>query len=846
MEEGHPLKKYLTHIEAAFSHRDFALYLLAGIGLLMMPENWFAPVGGAILVSLTYSYLKKNPGTLKDKNWFARPEIQRLGVVFVGLFWWWLMRSAGVANLFDVPRGHIGLTALILGPVSVYLICAVHSLMTWPKGASLCKDRETRKKLQLWTNATMVGFIAAFIFGVCIAIWFPLGIGSRLSGWLISTGLDADLVKFHHPVLGDPSLMTDPVTTFIASEPVKQFTIAVKSTVSLILIVLLWPKAVRLAGFLTLWLKRMEGRITGDVQESMTRVLRGPKTQLKIRESHGFAKNAVASLIWLSICYLVLFWLVGLSSGPLGENIVGWLNCSIADARMGMIHGAAANPNLRLFLAAIFALYGTVPLAVTGAVFLPYWRRRTMVLSEDGVFFPDGPYLAVGFRMLRLWSDFASVDVKMPTRCSDLSKAKLLIRFHSGGKVVLKMSQFSRGDAEKFLAALDENALECKVSNELIQLRGNLCASGAGQKKDSELGALSAQQFQSTIFVPHEPGSCLPDGETRVVRLLASRPLSCVYLVRSEHSGKLAIAKQFFLADDTDETRALRKCFEREYELLRKIDHPAISKILDVFNRNQSTYLVIDHAYGSDLRSLVKAQGARSEEKVIDLALQLCDIMTYLHGQDPPIIHRDLSPDNLVLADDGTLRVIDFGAAHQFLQGITGTIIGKQCYASPEQLQGKAGPASDVYSFGCMLHFLVTGEDPVALTQCDPSLKAPVSSAFRDLVKACTEFDEDRRPQTFSELKERLIAVRERPVQEVVERLRSVAESQGLLATPNSARANSLVGKLESRIESTKTNLAKKGDEQPKEEPQTQTVSSESDSGTVISLKEYQEQKKQL
>jgi hypothetical protein len=797
--------KNLRHIEAFFSDRTFLLYVLAAVGLLAMPQGWFPYVAGLIAASVVYTYLKGNPGTLKDRNCWRRPEIQRFGVIAVAWTWWVIFSAAVHAGLFDFRLSffNIGIITLTFAPLFVYLVCAAHSLAAWPKGAAGSNKPEDRKKIQSWTDTTFCGFLVAFIFTVTTIVWFPCGIGSWMNGWLLSAGCDANLnmrnfsartvelrperIRFRD---GRAVRITRGVTLTYLSPGAGQSAMLVKAVLSLAVISLLWSRATRLSGFLTSWLRLNQGRFRADIYESFLRALRLPKTRLKLKEANGFMKNASLSLFWLACCYLFLFTLVGLSSGPLAQAILGWLDASIADANTGMIYGASANPSLRLFCAAIVALYGTVPLAVTGAVFLPYFRRREIILDADGVFFPDGPYrLSCGFRNMRLWSDLASVDVQVPSKAKDPLAGKLVIKCHSGGKIALSLRQLEPFHLEKFLSAVDENALECRVSDELINLRSRLRAQAASSRTDAELGRLSPRQFQSTIFVPHEPGSWLPDGETRVVRLLASRPLSCVYSVRGE-TGRLAIAKQFFLADDSPETRALRKCFQREYDLLSRLDHPSISKVLGVFHKEQSTYLLIEHAAGCDLRTLVTSQGARSEEKVIDWALQICEIMTYLHFQDPPILHRDLTPDNLVLAEDGRIRIIDFGAAHQFLEGITGTVIGKQCYVAPEQLQGHAGAASDVYSFGCTLHFLLTGKEPLALTQCNPSAQAFVSTELSDMVRACTEFDERLRPLNFLEVKERLIESREKPVKDLIARFKEVAEAQGL--STNQARVFSL------------------------------------------------------
>ncbi len=462
-------------------------------------------------------------------------------------------------------------------------------------------------------------------------------------------------------------------------------------------------------------------------------------------------------------------------------------------------NGVGAHPNLRVFLAAIIALYGTVPLSVMGAVFLPYLKRKKIVLSKDAIFLPENSKGLMGSKALRLWSELASVNLKLKKNNSPES-GSLEIRFHDKSKVELKIAQMKDQELETFLSAIDENSPECSVSDEVLDFRHQLRTKTGSRNLDKEISSISGDQFQSTIFQTHEPGAYLPDGETRIVRLLASRPLSCVYLVRRAN-GKLGIAKQFFLAGNDEETEAMRKCLQREYELLGKIDHPSIAKVLEVFQREESTYLLLEHVYGTDLRTLVSSQGGHPEAEIYDWAIQICDIMTYLHSQDPPILHRDLTPDNLVLTEEGKIRVIDFGAAQRFVEGITGTIIGKQCYVPPEQLQGHASVRSDIYSFAGVLQFLLTGEDPVALTQSDPSLNSNASAELSAVVKQCSEFDESLRPESFEKVKELLMDAREKPVKEVIQNLRKVAESQDiatalmnvLRGTQQSAEANSQV-----------------------------------------------------
>lgn len=145
---------------------------------------------------------------------------------------------------------------------------------------------------------------------------------------------------------------------------------------------------------------------------------------------------------------------------------------------------------------------------------------------------------------------------------------------------------------------------------------------------------------------------------------------------------------------------------------------------------------------------MVRQLGPRPEAAVIDWAKQVCSILEYLHQREQPIVHRDLTPDNIILCDDGNIRVIDFGAAQQFIEGVTGTLIGKQCYVAPEQLRGLATVRSDIYSLGCTIYFLLTGKDPLPLTECNPQDEVKVSAWLNELVRTCTAFDEQDRPQS--------------------------------------------------------------------------------------------------
>lgn len=153
--------------------------------------------------------------------------------------------------------------------------------------------------------------------------------------------------------------------------------------------------------------------------------------------------------------------------------------------------------------------------------------------------------------------------------------------------------------------------------------------------------------------------------------------------------------------------------FEREANILASLSHPAIPKIFDFFSEGNRSYLVLEFVDGRTLEeALNERRKPFDQEQVLNWALQTCDVLNYLHNQKPPVIFRDIKPDNLMLRQDGRLMVIDFGIAKVFEQGQRGTMIGTEGYSPPEQYRGVADPRGDLYALAATLHHLLTNRDP--------------------------------------------------------------------------------------------------------------------------------------
>jgi serine/threonine protein kinase len=135
-----------------------------------------------------------------------------------------------------------------------------------------------------------------------------------------------------------------------------------------------------------------------------------------------------------------------------------------------------------------------------------------------------------------------------------------------------------------------------------------------------------------------------------------------------------------------------------------------------------------------------------SQEAVLAIAGQLIDILQYLHDLEPAVVHRDFTPDNLIIDGEGRIKLVDFGVAIEGGQQSRSNIVGKQNYLPPEQVAGKACPQSDIYAMGATLYYLLTGLEPEPLSQSNPKdINASVGEALNELVQSATALDLSQR-----------------------------------------------------------------------------------------------------
>lgn len=181
--------------------------------------------------------------------------------------------------------------------------------------------------------------------------------------------------------------------------------------------------------------------------------------------------------------------------------------------------------------------------------------------------------------------------------------------------------------------------------------------------------------------------------------------------------------------------------FEREAKVLSQLDHPAIPRYLDYFqidsDQDRNFYIVQQLVEGKSLAQAISDGWHGSEEDIRQIAEQVLEVLSYLHQLKPPVIHRDIKPQNIILQPNHKIALVDFGAVQDTYRNTQvggSTVVGTYGYMPPEQFRGKAVAATDLYALGATILFLLTGRSPADL----PEIKLKIS--FRDSVSISAHF----------------------------------------------------------------------------------------------------------
>jgi serine/threonine protein kinase len=258
-----------------------------------------------------------------------------------------------------------------------------------------------------------------------------------------------------------------------------------------------------------------------------------------------------------------------------------------------------------------------------------------------------------------------------------------------------------------------------------------------------------------------------------VIRQIGQGGMGAVYIATDQRFGSTVALKETFFTDVS-----LRKAFEREAILLNRLRHPALPRVSDHFLEDEGQFLVMEFIPGDDLSEMLKQQGgAFPLKEVLGWADQLLDALDYLHTQEPPVIHRDIKPQNLKLTSRGQIILLDFGLAKGTPSQVSKitqsrSVFGySRNYAPIEQIQGTGtDPRSDLYSLAATLYHLMSGfTPPDALTratdvlngQSDPlrpgnEVHSQITPTVAQVLMRAMSQNAGHRPQSAAAMREEL------------------------------------------------------------------------------------------
>jgi tetratricopeptide (TPR) repeat protein len=229
-------------------------------------------------------------------------------------------------------------------------------------------------------------------------------------------------------------------------------------------------------------------------------------------------------------------------------------------------------------------------------------------------------------------------------------------------------------------------------------------------------------------------------GRYRILARLGEGGMGSVYQAEDLLRPGLMWAIKELLRDATtpaDEWEAAVKRFDAEIRLMASLSNPRIPRVVDSFTEGLRRFFVMDFIPGQSLEQrLEQAQAPLPEQQVLDWAIQVCDVLSYVHTHRPPIILRDLKPGNIMITPAGEVRVIDLGIARTYKLGKQSNTenLGTLIYASPEHLgqSAQTDTRSDIYSLGATLYHVLTNHEPTPM-------ETPIPGSLRRLNRSLSE-----------------------------------------------------------------------------------------------------------
>ncbi len=411
-------------------------------------------------------------------------------------------------------------------------------------------------------------------------------------------------------------------------------------------------------------------------------------------------------------------------------------------------------------------------LAVLSLSYIGYmtWRDRLAIfpitgigISADGLSIYHGKF-SIGVNRHHPWEAISDIRVVQDIDHKNKRETLLQIRDLSGKISKLRVNAIRSIEERKLLVeafiTYARRAVDPHDINRLVRI---------SEAQDLPFTQLWSQALRSSA--PRnassvlKPFTLLQNGQFLIKQQIGGGGQGAIYLAEMldsfDQKSEVAL-KEYILPDQEhlfDRKRAIEK-FEREVHLLARLQHKSLAELVDAFVEDHRAYLAIEYLDGINLRELVRQSGPLSQELCRRISLQLCDVLCYLHTLDPPVVHLDLSPENVILLPDQSIKLIDFNTSSDGSSLRTKLIAGKQRYMPPEQYRNDISPQCDIYSFGCTIFFMLTGTEPEPLTVLHPQQKVPsLDPILEQLVSEATSLNLETRTRSAEEMKQKLMAL---------------------------------------------------------------------------------------
>ncbi len=247
------------------------------------------------------------------------------------------------------------------------------------------------------------------------------------------------------------------------------------------------------------------------------------------------------------------------------------------------------------------------------------------------------------------------------------------------------------------------------------------------------------------------------DEKYEVIKILGKGGMGTVYLCKNIRLGNLWAIKE--VIKDIKNIDILT-----EANILKDLNHPGIRRIVDIFYENNNLYMVQDYVDGQTLKEYVKVNGKMQTEKICRITSDLCDIVGYLHNQNPAIIYRDIKPSNIMITPSGKIVLIDFGISKVYKSDTVKDTVcaGSNGYAAPEQYGlGKCCAQTDIYGIGMLVYFMVKGKTPFTGIEplLDENYENYINSNLKKIIQKCVKIDIKDRYISVKVLKKEILEV---------------------------------------------------------------------------------------